>query len=158
MLVGRTPGSVQDDEETLAALGYEPVGYADPEAALAVLRRDPQRFDLLIVENRLADSSGLAFAHRAAEICVRPIVLSLSATDAVQPEVLAAVPIADIVRRPWRSNALALTLQGQLASARPARGPAAVSRGTWTTRGPACPVPRLYQDSARRGSRSRPRL
>lgn len=127
MLVGRTPGSVQDDEETLAALGYEPVGYADPEAALAVLRRDPQRFDLLIVENRLADSSGLAFAHRAAEISVRPIVLSLSATDAVQPEVLAAVPIADIVRRPWRSNALALTLQGQLASARPARGPAAVS-------------------------------
>ncbi|XYD09720.1 two-component system VirA-like sensor kinase [Methylobacterium sp. NMS12] len=127
MLVGRTPRSVQDDEETLAALGYEPVGYADPEAALTVLRREPGRFDLLIVENRLADLSGLAFAHRAARISGRPIVLSLSATDAVQPELLAAVPVADIVRRPWRSNALALTLRRQLASARTARGPAAVS-------------------------------
>ncbi|MGE8126716.1 two-component system VirA-like sensor kinase [Methylobacterium sp. NPDC080182] len=127
MLVGRTRRSVQDDEETLAALGYEPVGYADPEAALAVLRREPGRFDLLIVDNRLADLSGLAFAHRAARISGRPIVLSLSATDAVQPELLAAVPVADIVRRPWRSNALALTLRRHLASADPARRPAAVS-------------------------------
>ncbi|SFD62157.1 two-component system VirA-like sensor kinase [Methylobacterium sp. 13MFTsu3.1M2] len=127
MLVGRTRRSVQDDEETLAALGYEPVGYADPEAALAVLRREPGRFDLLIVENRLADLSGLAFAHRAARISGRPIVLSLSSTDAVQPELLAAVPVADIVRRPWRSNALALTLRRHLASADPARRPAAVS-------------------------------
>ncbi|MEH3062683.1 MAG: two-component system VirA-like sensor kinase [Methylobacterium radiotolerans] len=127
MLVGRTRRSVQDDEETLAALGYEPVGYADPEAALAVLRREPGRFDLLIVDNRLADLSGLAFAHRAARISERPIVLSLSSTDAVQPELLAAVPVADIVRRPWRSNALALTLRRHLASADPARRPAAVS-------------------------------
>ncbi|SEH54300.1 Signal transduction histidine kinase [Methylobacterium sp. 275MFSha3.1] len=127
MLVGRTRRSVQDDEETLAALGYEPVGYADPEAALAVLRREPGRFDLLIVDNRLADLSGLAFAHRAARISGRPIVLSLSSTDAVQPELLAAVPVADIVRRPWRSNALALTLRRHLASADPARRPAAVS-------------------------------
>nr|WP_042669828.1 two-component system VirA-like sensor kinase [Methylobacterium sp. B34] len=127
MLVGRTRRSVQDDEETLAALGYEPVGYADPEAALAVLRREPGRFDLLIVDNRLADLSGLAFAHRAARISGRPIVLSLSATDAVQPERLAAVPVADIVRRPWRSNALAVTLRRHLASADPARRPAAVS-------------------------------
>ncbi|MGU3541969.1 two-component system VirA-like sensor kinase [Methylobacterium sp. A52T] len=127
MLVGRTRRSVQEDEETLAALGYEPVGYADPEAALAVLRREPGRFDLLIVDNRLADLSGLAFAHRAARISGRPIVLSLSATDAVRPELLAAVPVADIVRRPWRSNALALTLRRHLASADPARRPAAVS-------------------------------
>ncbi|SEO50602.1 Signal transduction histidine kinase [Methylobacterium sp. UNC300MFChir4.1] len=127
MLVGRTRRSVQDDEETLAALGYEPVGYADPEAALAVLRREPGRFDLLIVDNRLVDLSGLAFAHRAARISGRPIVLSLSSTDAVQPELLAAVPVADIVRRPWRSNALALTLRRHLASADPARRPAAVS-------------------------------
>ncbi|MEE7489536.1 two-component system VirA-like sensor kinase [Methylobacterium oryzae CBMB20] len=126
MLVGRTRRSVQDDEETLAALGYEPVGYADPEAALAVLRREPGRFDLLIVDNDLAELSGIAFAHRAARISGRPIVLSLSAPDAVQPEMLAAVPVADIVRRPWRSNALAVTLRRQLASAHPARSPAAV--------------------------------
>jgi signal transduction histidine kinase len=127
MLVGRTRRSVQDDEETLAALGYEPVGYVDPDEAMAVLRKDPGRFDLLIVEAHLTDRSGVAFAHRAARFANRPIVLSLSATDSVQPEVLSAIPVVDVVRRPWRSNTLALTLQRHLAAAHAARHPTAAA-------------------------------
>ncbi|MCX4196073.1 two-component system VirA-like sensor kinase, partial [Methylobacterium organophilum] len=114
MIVGRAPTAVQEDEETLAVLGYEPIGYTDPDAALAALRKDPRRFDLLIVESQLADQSGLTFARSAAQIVNRPIVLSLSAADTVKPEVLSAIPIVDVARRPWRSNALALTLQNQL--------------------------------------------
>jgi DNA-binding response OmpR family regulator len=105
---------VQEDEETLAVLGYEPIGFTDPDAALAALRKDPRRFDLLIVESQLADQSGLTFARSAAQIVNRPIVLSLSAADTVKPEILSAIPIVDVARRPWRSNALALTLQNQL--------------------------------------------
>jgi signal transduction histidine kinase len=116
MVVGRARAVVEEDEETLAALGYEPVGYADPEAALTALRTEPERFDLLIVENRLSGLSGLAFAHSAARIANRPIVLSLLASDAVQPEVLSATPIVGVARRPWRSSTLALTLQRHLAS------------------------------------------
>lgn len=77
---------------------------------------EPGRFDLLIVENRPAESLGLAFARRAARIVDRPIVLSLSATDTVRPEVLSAIPIVDVAHRPWRSNALALTLRRHLGS------------------------------------------
>src|SRR5262249_846028 len=37
------------DEEMLAALGYEPVGFKSAEAALAACQIKPQRFDCLIV-------------------------------------------------------------------------------------------------------------
>jgi len=116
MVVGGVRAAVQEDEETLAALGYEPIGYTDTEAALAALRAEPERFDLLIVENRPSGPLGLAFARRAAAIVNRPIVLSLSAADTVRPEVLSAVPIVDVARRPWRSTALALTLRRHLGS------------------------------------------
>ncbi|KAA0122337.1 two-component system VirA-like sensor kinase [Methylobacterium sp. P1-11] len=127
MLIGRTRRSVQEDEETLAALGYEPIGYADPDTALAVLRREPGRFDLLLIDHPLPNLSGIAVAQQAARISECPIVLSLSATDSVQPEILAAVPVADVIRRPWRSNTLALTLRRPLISAHAALRPAAVS-------------------------------
>ncbi|WP_267428556.1 ATP-binding protein, partial [Methylobacterium sp. GC_Met_2] len=116
MIVGAARSALQDDEEILAALGYEPIGYTDPDAALTALRAEPGRFDLLIVENQPAGSLGLAFARRAARIVDRPIVLSLSATDTVRPEVLSAIPIVDVAHRPWRSNALALTLRRHLGS------------------------------------------
>lgn len=116
MIVGGARATVQEDEETLAALGYEPIGYADPEAALTALRSEPGRFDLLIVENRPSGPLGLAFARRAARIVNRPIVLSLSAADTVMPEILSAIPIVDVARRPWRSTALALTLRRHLGS------------------------------------------
>jgi DNA-binding NtrC family response regulator len=116
MIVGGARSAVQEDEETLAALGYEPIGYTDPEAALTALRAEPGRFDLLIVENRPSGPLGLAFARRAARIVDRPIVLSLSAADTVRPEVLSAIPIVDVARRPWRSTALALTLRRHLGS------------------------------------------
>jgi signal transduction histidine kinase len=37
------------DEETLAALGYEPVGFTTSEAVLSACRTKPERFDILIV-------------------------------------------------------------------------------------------------------------
>jgi signal transduction histidine kinase len=116
MIVGAARSTVQEDEETLAALGYEPIGYTDPDAALTALRTEPKRFDILIVENQPSRSLGLAFARRAARIVDRPIVLSLSASDTVRPEVLSAIPIVDVAHRPWRSSALALTLRRHLGS------------------------------------------
>jgi len=133
MIVGAARSALQDDEETLAALGYEPIGYTDPDAALAALRAEPGRFDLLIVENRPSESLGLMFARRAARIADRPIVLSLSAADLVRPEVLSAVPIVDVAHRPWRSNALGLTLRrhvGAEARSAPPRRTVAEDRAT----------------------------
>ena len=38
------------DEETLAALGYEPVGFSLPDDAVAACRAAPDRFDAVVVE------------------------------------------------------------------------------------------------------------
>ncbi len=77
MLVGRNQAAIVEDEEMLAALGFEPVGFADPQAALAALPlRTPDRFDLILVESRLAAITGLDFARQAAERVGKPIILS----------------------------------------------------------------------------------
>ncbi|MFH6787014.1 MULTISPECIES: hypothetical protein [Methylobacterium] len=72
--------------------------------------------DLLIVGNQPSGSLGLTFASRAARIVDRPIVVLLSAADAVRPEVLSAIPIVDVAHRPWHSPALALMLRRHLGS------------------------------------------
>jgi PleD family two-component response regulator len=41
------------DEEMLAALGYEPVGFARADDALAACRVNPKRFDALLVGSSL---------------------------------------------------------------------------------------------------------
>ena len=59
---------VVDDEEplvllatrTLDKLGYAPVGFTSSDAALAAFRADPQRFDVLITDERMPGMSGSA--------------------------------------------------------------------------------------------------
>ena len=49
-------------EEMLAALGYEPVGYAAGEAALAAFRSDPDRFDLALLDEVMPGTTGSELA------------------------------------------------------------------------------------------------
>ena len=47
LLVAHDAESVLRNEEMLAALGYEPVGFTNSDAALAACRADADRFDVL---------------------------------------------------------------------------------------------------------------
>ena len=114
MVVSRTRSAVLEDEEMLAALGFEPVGFADSAAALDALRKAPKRFDLLLVDSKLSDCSGMDFAKRAREIAEGPIVLSLAASDIGDPRTLTSSFVTDVVRRPWRSQSLYSTLSRHL--------------------------------------------
>jgi CheY-like chemotaxis protein len=57
---------VVDDEEplvdlatkTLERLGYAPVGFTSSDAALAAFRADPQRFDVMLTDERMPGLSG----------------------------------------------------------------------------------------------------
>jgi DNA-binding response OmpR family regulator len=96
----------------LAALGYEPVAFSNPETALAAARAAPDRFDALIVEQTLPNASGLEFVaelRRAAP--GRPIILSSNSPEDIQSDTLVAARIADVLRRPWRSGAVAAALE-----------------------------------------------
>ncbi len=115
MIVGASQDDVMSDEELLAALGFEPVGFADPSSALTALRTFPGRFDLAIADKALQGMSGLDFARAVrASGAQPPVILSASAGDEIEAEDLTSAGVADIVRRPWRSGSLAATLARNL--------------------------------------------
>jgi DNA-binding NtrC family response regulator len=99
------------DEEMLAALGYEPVGFARVGDALAACRATPQRFDAALVGHLLSTSAALDLAVALHEIVPNmPILLATASADESGAEALMAVGISEIVHRPLISTELASAL------------------------------------------------
>lgn len=73
---------VKQAEDTLAAMGYEPVGVQSAACAIAALRADPERFDLILIGDDLVDmpAAQLAVAVRAINSRV-PLVSLQSSFD-----------------------------------------------------------------------------
>jgi len=61
---------VEMGEEVLAELGYEVTSFMSSADALALLRRDPQRFDLVLTDQTMPDLTGLDLAREI--LAVRP--------------------------------------------------------------------------------------
>ena len=99
------------DEEMLAALGFEPVGFTTAEAALAACRAKPDRFDVFIVGylGSCALSLELATALHAVAADV-PIVLGTRSTEEIGADTLVAAGISDVVRWPVVAEEIAATL------------------------------------------------
>jgi CheY-like chemotaxis protein len=111
LLVEQDADHVLRDEEMLAALGYEPVGFADADAALGVCRTCPDRFDAAIVGPQPSTAATLALAaalHAAAPHV--PVVLATKATIEIDAETLANSGIFDVVRWPIRAEEIAVAL------------------------------------------------
>jgi signal transduction histidine kinase len=107
------------DEEMLAALGYEPVGFSDPEAALAALRARPHRFDALIVGYLGSVTSSLGFAAALHAVAPSlPIVLATKAIEKIGTASLMSAGITDVVHWPIIAAEIAATLHHCLAPAR----------------------------------------
>jgi CheY-like chemotaxis protein len=99
------------DEEMLAALGYEPVGFTGAEAALAACRATPARFDALVVGHLCPPASSLELAtalHAAAPHL--PIVLATKSTDQIGADSLVIAGIADVVHWPIVAAEIATAL------------------------------------------------
>jgi CheY-like chemotaxis protein len=105
------------DEEMLAALGYEPVGFERPADAVAALRAAPARFDAILI-SQASVPSALDLAHALHETAPEPPIL-LAARSAVDVDLdaLMHAGIADLVRRPLMSADLAAALSRCLRSA-----------------------------------------
>jgi len=89
------------DEEMLAALGYEPVGFTAADAALAACRARPERFDALVVGHLGSAMSSLELAaalHAAAPHL--PIILATKSTEEIGADALMVAGIADVVHWP----------------------------------------------------------
>ncbi len=109
--------SLLGDEEILAALGYEPVGFDRPADAIAAARSEPNRFDAVLI-SVTSVAHALDLARRFHAISPeRPILLARSALD-IGADVLVRAGVADLVRRPPVGAELASVLTRCLASAK----------------------------------------
>ena len=106
-------------EETLASMGYEPVGFSDARAAQEAFRRDPGRFDAVLTDERMQPLRGLDLAEsiRAIEPSV-PVILMTGHRDAQIDAGAQKVGIAEILDKPLRAETLRAALTRQLARKR----------------------------------------
>jgi len=99
------------DEEMLAALGYEPVGFERPADAITACRATPDRFDIILVGNASPNAGGLELARGLHEITPRqPLLLATESASEVSVDALAEAGISEVLRRPLASTELAAAL------------------------------------------------
>jgi signal transduction histidine kinase len=99
------------DEETLAALGYEPVGFEHAVDAIAACRSTPGRFDAAVVSHPAAAPGALDVARALREFMSRkPILLATTSTMDVNVEALSEAGIAEVLHRPLVNTELAAAL------------------------------------------------
>jgi signal transduction histidine kinase/CheY-like chemotaxis protein len=102
------------DEELLAALGYEPVGFTGIADARAAYLASPERFDAVVVGHAspLASALELTTAVRDASPDL-PILLATSSSDAFGAVTLARAGISEVVSWPIRATEIAVALLGR---------------------------------------------
>jgi signal transduction histidine kinase/ActR/RegA family two-component response regulator len=99
------------DEEKLAALGYEPVGFEHAEDALAACRAEPDRFDIILVSYGSQAENGLDLARVLHEITpLKPVLLAAASSIDVDVNALAEAGISEVLRWPLASTELAVAL------------------------------------------------
>ncbi len=105
------------DEEMLAALGYEPVGFERADEAIAACRAAPGRFDVLLISHAPPALDGLDLARALHGITPQcPVLLAAVATIDIRVDALAQAGIVEILRRPVAGNELAVMLARSLRS------------------------------------------
>jgi CheY-like chemotaxis protein len=115
MLIGDDRARLLKDEEILAALGYEPVGFSRPPEALAASRKTPERFDAIVLSHAGPARSALdlATALRVAAPHL-PIVIATGSAEEIDAETLAVTGNFEIVGSPLRAAQIAEALERAL--------------------------------------------
>jgi signal transduction histidine kinase len=89
------------DEEILAALGYEPVGFADKEDALAACRAAPGRFRAAVVARVFTKEAAIALVAELHRILPSlPIVLAAPFCGRVDAKTLVGIGLSEVVSAP----------------------------------------------------------
>jgi DNA-binding NtrC family response regulator len=99
----------------LAALGYEPVGSFSAAAALAAVRADPARFDLVLTDEVMPEMTGteLALALHALRPDL-PVVLMTGYIAPAAADRLRRAGISEVLRKPLLARDIAESLARNL--------------------------------------------
>ncbi|QBK06051.1 response regulator [Hylemonella gracilis] len=121
MVVDDEPALVELLEESLAALGYEPVGYVSSAKALQAFRADPQRFDLLLTDQQLPELSGTEFVTRLKALRPRlpAILMTGHGGEGLEPRIRSA-GVDAVLHKPVLAQDMAACIARVLKSARDA--------------------------------------
>jgi signal transduction histidine kinase len=112
LVVGDEAAPVAGDEEVLAALGYEPVGFARVGDAIAVYRATPERFDGVVLGHFTSVTTALDLAATLHEATPElPILLTTTSIHQIDIGPLAAAGISEVVQRPINSTEIAHALK-----------------------------------------------
>jgi signal transduction histidine kinase len=108
------------DEEILAALGYEPIGFVGAHDALNACREAPGRFDGVVIGHFARARLALDLAAKLHAIApTMPILLAAAPVPAVGANALIAAGISDVIAWPFASSEIASALKDCLAIRRP---------------------------------------
>ena len=112
---GREAALVALGEETLAALGYEPVGYTSSVEALQVFEADPLRFDAVLTDETMPRLTGSQLA--AAVRRLRPELPVLLMSGYVSPALAARareLGVREVLAKPLVARDIAQALAAVL--------------------------------------------
>ncbi|MDE2398704.1 MAG: response regulator [Burkholderiales bacterium] len=111
MVVDDDPRLVALTEEMLAGLGYEPLGFADAQEALAALRAEPQRFDAVLSDEIMPGLAGTELAQAAREFAPGlPVLLQSGYGGARLAQRASAAGVARVLVKPLERAELARAL------------------------------------------------
>jgi len=101
MIVDDERALVAFAEETLAALGYEPVGFDSSIAALQAFRAEPKRFDLVLTDETMPDLMGTELASEIRQLRPEISIILMSGYGGAQlSERAQAAGAIDVLRKP----------------------------------------------------------
>jgi CheY-like chemotaxis protein len=105
------------NEEMLAAVGYEPVGFSSADDVLAACRTAPQRFDAAVVGRLAPVISALDLTAALHNIVPDlPILLARTPPDEIRAGKLIAAGVCEVVSWPLAASEIASALARCLAS------------------------------------------
>ncbi|HVN41388.1 MAG TPA: ATP-binding protein [Steroidobacteraceae bacterium] len=102
-------------EEVLASLGYEPVGFSDPQAALQAFRTNPDRFSAVLTDERMPSLRGLDLASNIHRLAPRlPVILMTGHRNADLDRLARAAGVVEVLDKPLRVETLRAALARHL--------------------------------------------
>jgi CheY-like chemotaxis protein len=103
-------------EETLAELGYEPVGFVSSLAALQAFRAEPKRFDLVLTDETMPDLTGTELAREIRHLRPEISIILMSGYGGKQlSERAQAAGVIAVLRKPLIRRDLAEPIARALA-------------------------------------------
>jgi len=111
LIVESEPERLLRDEEEVAALGYEPVGFEHAGDALAACRAEPGRFDIILISQGLQTRDGLDLAKALHQVApMPPVLLAAASTIDLSVSRLAEAGVSEVLQWPLASTELAAAL------------------------------------------------